>query len=420
MNILLINHYAGSVLHGMEFRPYYMARHWIEKGHRVTIVAASHAHLRTQSPKLEGVRGEEEIDGVRYIWLKTPPYQGNGAKRVLNILAFVGRLQWLALQLAKELKPDVVIASSTYPLDMFPAARIAKHSGAKLIFEVHDLWPLSPIELGGISPWNPFMLLLQWAENYAYRKADRVVSMLPNAASHMIQHGMKAHKFAYVPNGVVVEEWTDKTQLPEEHLEILDRLKAKGDFLVGYAGAHGLANSLESFIKTTPLLQGMPVKLVLIGQGPDKERLQALAEKLGFGNAVFLPPVQKQAIPSLLSRMDALYIGFKKTPLYRFGVSPNKLMDYMMAAKPIINALEAGNDPVVESGGGISIPPEDPIALAEAIRRVFAMSETQRQELGDHARRFVLQQHDYAVISQNFAKVMSKGNDGKNSIMEWE
>src|SRR3954470_24956410 len=107
MNIVLINHYAGSVRHGMEYRPYYMARAWMRRGHRVTVVAASRSHVRQVAPEVNGDLSEEEIDGIRYVWLKTPPYEGNGARRVANILSFVGQLLRHGARLTRAARPDV-------------------------------------------------------------------------------------------------------------------------------------------------------------------------------------------------------------------------------------------------------------------------------------------------------------------------
>lgn len=138
-----------------------MARSWVELGHRVTIVAASRSHVRTVPPTLRGNYTRESIEGVDYIWLKTPSYEGNGPRRALDLFAFVGQLLGHGARLAREVEPDAVIASSTYPLDMIAARRIARRAKARLVFEVHDLWPLSPIELGGMSPRHPFIRLMQ-------------------------------------------------------------------------------------------------------------------------------------------------------------------------------------------------------------------------------------------------------------------
>lgn len=174
MNILLVNHYAGSPRHGMEFRPFYLAREWVRAGHEVLIVAASHSHVRTVQPEIAGGPREEVIDGIRYRWLPTPSYQGNGVGRLRNILSFLRQLRADAWRLTREFRPDAVIASSTYPMDVWVARKLAKLAKAKLVYEVHDLWPLSLIELSGMSPRHPFAMLCGKAEADAYRDADVV------------------------------------------------------------------------------------------------------------------------------------------------------------------------------------------------------------------------------------------------------
>jgi len=403
MNILLINHYAGSSTHGMEYRPYYLAREWVGLGHEVTIVAASFSHLRTMAPVANGRVTEEGIDGIRYLWYRTREYQGNGVGRAMNIFSFVGKLLWDRRRLARSCRPDLVIASSTYPLDILPAYRIARAGSARLVYEVHDLWPLTPVELGQMSPRHPFIMLMQWAENFGYRKADRVVSMLPNAQEHMGRHGMAAEKFAYVPNGVAVAEWTEPAgPLPEPHREAIDRIRQQGRFLLGYAGGHALSNALDTLVEAAKTLECSGVSVVLVGQGAEKERLEKRAGELGLIHTRFLPPVPKKLIPALLARMDACYIGWTRSPLYRFGVCPNKLLDYMMAAKPVIHAIEAANDLVAEAGCGITIPPEDPAALVEAVGKLRGCSPAEREALGQRGKNYVLSHHDYAALARRF------------------
>lgn len=408
MNILLINHYAGSRRHGMEYRPYYLSREWQRLGHRVRIVAASNSHVRSVAPRISGGMQREDIDGIEYFWIRTPPYHGNGARRVINMLAFVAGLYRHARVLTADARPDAVIASSTYPLDVFPARRIARRTGARLIFELHDLWPLSPMELGGMSRWHPFIAMMQVGENFACRNADALVSMLPKAEEHLRAHGLGPGRFHYVPNGIDVSEWTAAPDpLPDAIRARLDQLKRDGRFLVGYAGAHGLANALDYLIDAAKLTQDDPVTYVLVGQGPEKAGLQAKAVGLGLSNVEFLPPVTKSQIPTLIGEMHAMFIGWRRKAIYRFGISPNKLMDYMMAGKPVIHSIEAGNDLVAESGCGVSVPPESPSAIADAVRRVAAMSAEQRQSMGAHGRDFVLAHHDYRVLAGRFLDAMA-------------
>ncbi len=407
MNILLINHYAGSKIHGMEYRPFYLAREWVALGHRVTVIAASASHLRTALPATRGSYTEEDLDGIQFVWLKTPGYHGNGVHRVLNIGAFVGQLWRHQRRLLRDIRPDVVIAASTYVLDNVPAHRIARDCGARLVYEVRDLWPLSLVELGGLSTHHPLIRLMQWAEDFVYRKADRVVSALPNAEEHMRRRGLAENKFTYVPNGVDPVEWQDPgTPVPPEHEKALARLKGQGRFILGYTGGHGVSNALTSFVDSARLLQSSPISLVLVGHGPEKKTLQQRAQESGADNIVFLPPVPKSAMRALLGAMDACYIGWNKKPIYRYGVSPNKLFDYMMAGKPVIHAIEAPGDLVSESGGGLSIPPENPEAIAGAALRLMALSSAEGEALGRKGREYVLAHHDYRILAQRYLEAI--------------
>lgn len=404
MNILLINHYAGSVHHGMEYRPYYLAREWVRRGHRVRIVAASHAHVRARGPEMAGrMRRDETIDGIDYTWLATPPYRGNGLARVRNMAAFVLRLWREARTLALEVAPQVVIASSTYPLDIWPAHRIAGLAGARLLHEVHDLWPLSPMELGGYSRHHPFIRLLQSAEDYACRHADSIVSILPNVREHLEARGMAPHKLHLIPNGTDPDEWlAAPPALPEALDALLAGLRAQGRTVVGYAGSHGLANALDTLLDAAALMQDQPLAFVLVGDGSEKARLERRARELGLAHLHFAPPIPKAQIPALMAQLDIAYLGWQRQPLYRFGIAPNKLIDYMMGGCPVLHAVEAGNDPVREAACGLTVTPEDPAAVARGLAALLAMSRSERRALGERGRAYALANLTYPVLGQRF------------------
>ena len=198
MRILLINHYAGSIYHGMEFRPYYFAREWVKMGHEVVIVAASYSHLRQKNVAINAAILEENIDGIKYIWLKTPEYSGNGVGRIKNMATFIYKLYKFLPQITAGFKPDAVIASSTYPLDSYPANWIAKKHGAKFVFELHDLWPMSPMVLGHMSKYHPFIWIMQRGEDYWCKNADTVISLLPEAYKHLVTRGMTMEKYIVI------------------------------------------------------------------------------------------------------------------------------------------------------------------------------------------------------------------------------
>ena len=406
MNILLVNHYAGSPRHGMEFRPYYLAREWVRAGHRVQIVAASYSHVRNRQPDLpDGGRSalDERIDGVDYRWLPTPPYAGNGLGRARNIWTFLRRLWRESPRLASVVRPDVVIASSTYPMDIWVARRLARLARARLVYEVHDLWPASPVELGGMSPGHPFIRLAQKAEDDAYRDADAVISMLPCVAEHMQRHGLDLSKLRIVPNGIAPEEWADApASLGADFAEHLETQRRAGRTLVGYAGSHGLPNALDTLLDAAALLRGEPCAFVLVGDGHEKARLVQRAHAERLSNVAFFAPIPKAAVPAFLRAVDIAYIGWQRRPIYRYGIAPNKLMDYMMAGCAVLHSVEAGNDPVAEAGCGLTVAPESPAAVAEGLRTLAALPASERAAMGARGRAFVLAHHTYPVLAARF------------------
>ena len=230
MNILYIEHYAGSPEMGMEFRPYYLSREWVKMGHHVRIVAGDYSHLRIRNPQVIDDFQEENIDGVSYHWIKTGSYQGNGISRALTMFRFVRKLRQKAKWIAKNWKPDVIITSSTYPLDTYAGQKIKRYTkradgkNAVLIHEVHDMWPITLIELGGMKKSNPFVMLMQLGENSFCKHSDYVVSLPCAAKEYFIEHGMSPEKFKVIMNGIVLEEWENPVALPQEHVQLLKML----------------------------------------------------------------------------------------------------------------------------------------------------------------------------------------------------
>lgn len=405
--ILYVNHYAGGPAYGMEYRTFYLAREWVRVGHAVRVCAASFSHLRSKQPerpsRLRGLLPWTTVEGgILHDWHPTHSYLGNGLSRFLTMFAFVA---WMFIAATKYVRwrPHVVIASSTYPLDIFPCWFIARLSGAKLVFEVHDLWPLSPIELGGLSRWHPFILLMQLGEDFACRHSDKIVSILPKTSEHLRGRGMLEDKFYHVPNGVALEEWSAHEQLPEVHQCLLTHLREEGVFIVGYAGSHGLSNCIDTLVGAAAGLRDDPkVAFVLVGSGPEKARLESEARAKGLGNVHFLPSLKKEQIPALLTSFDVAWIASSRSPLYRFGVSPNKVFDYMMAKRPIIQSIKAGNDLVQEASCGLSIEPEDEQALVRAILKMKSADSDVLRGFGENGYRFVQERHTYANLARSF------------------
>ncbi|MBL8314799.1 MAG: glycosyltransferase family 4 protein [Rubrivivax sp.] len=404
MNLLLVNHYAGTPALGMEYRPYYLAREWVRSGHSVQVLAANHSHVRTRQPAC----GDELIDGIAYRWYATPAYVGNGLGRAKNIWAFLRAVWHDTPRILREFKPDVVIASSTYPMDIWVARRLARQAKARLVYEVHDLWPLSPVELAGMSPRHPFIQVCQRAEEDAYRDADVVVSMLPCVHEHMASHGLDLRKLHIVPNGITLDEWEGTpTALDAGPTMALATARAAGHAVVGYAGSMGQPNALDTLLDAASLMRGQPFSFVLVGSGHEATRLAQRVRDEGLTQVHFLPPIPKAQVPAFLAGVDIAYIGWQRVPIYRFGIAPNKLMDYMMARCVVLHSVEAGNDPVAEAGCGLTVAPESPAAVAQGLRQLAALPVAERLAMGERGREFVLAHHTYPVLARRFLQALA-------------
>lgn len=400
-----LHHYAGAPSLGMSYRPYYLVKALNALGFSSYVIAASYHHLlykkRLQTQSIH----QEQIDGVPYLWLKTLAYSGNGIGRIANMFSYTVKIVWFANRLVEITdKPDVIIVSSTHLFHYLTARILAKRYKARLIFEVRDLWPLSLIEILGVSPKHPLIMLMSWIEKLAYREADFVVSVLPNALEYMAPRGLSPERFVYIPNGIVI---TTPSSLPiDNRFEALKQLKNGGKFLIAYLGAHGTPNALEQLISAMHLLQQqnrMHIHAILVGNGIEKEALQKQAA--GLQNVSFWDPIEKDQVPHFLSYIDGAFIGWKALPIYRYGISPNKIFDYMLAGKPIIHAVNTVADPVQLARCGIIVAPEQPALLAGALQQLASLSQEELKTMGENGKSYVAAHHNYSILAKRYSKL---------------
>lgn len=409
MNILYIEHYAGSPEMGMEYRPYYLSREWVKKGHKVTIIAGDYSHLRKNNPSVDEDWEKEIIDGIEYVWLRTGEYEGNGAARALTMERFIRKLWTHSSMIAKKWKPDVVIASSTYPLDTWPAQRIVKLAKAKYIHEVHDMWPATLYEVGGMSKKHPFVVLMQIAENSAYKHCDKCVALLPYSKDYMMEHGLKAEKWINIQNGVVEEEWRNPEPIPKEHNKFFEENKEK--FIVGYFGGHALSNALDKSLDVAKEIMNKgenDIIFVFVGDGVEKKKLIERAQKESISNVFFLPQVSKKAIPSLIQHFSCSYMTGIPSPLYRFGLCLNKMYDSMMAGKPIICAFNAPDTLVKLYNCGFQCDPSNVSETTKAIEYLKRLPIEQQRKIGNNGKNAVVNHFTYSKLADMFIKVFEE------------
>lgn len=405
MKILLINHYAGSKEYGMEYRAYYLAKEWVKLGHQVTIVAATFSHLRLKNPILQKDYQSEIIEGIRYIWLKTPSYEGS-LKRVLNMGMFVGKLYKYANRLSWDVQPDLVIAASCYPLDNYPVYKIAKMSGAKYTYEVRDIWPLSPKLIGGYSDNHPFIWVMQKAEDFAYKHVDKVISLLWNAEGHMLERGLPHGKFVCVPNGYFPEEWSDdkfNLPLPKEHQKVFDNLKEKT--IVGFAGGFAASGNVITLVKSAVELKDRSdIHFVLVGKGPELSSYEKVIKDNDLTNITILPAVPKNLIPAINRHFDIAHLGGLHSELHQYGTSYNKMTDYMLCSLPIIQSVDEPGSIIERIGCGIRVEAENVKMVVDAITKLANYTEEERKQMGMKGKEYVEKNLPWSKLAEDFLR----------------
>jgi glycosyltransferase involved in cell wall biosynthesis len=388
-SLLWINHFAVSPSDGGGTRHFELSRELTVRDWRVTI-AATDFHLQTRTyTRRPGPAFRapvpEQLDGVDFLWLWSAPYTRNDWRRGWNWISFG---QSLSRWHPEGAAADVVIGSSPQLFAALAGARMASRLGVPFVLEVRDLWPESLLAVGGRKglAYHAFGAMAR----YLYRRADRIVVLARGSADHIARYGVDAKKLVYVPNGVDLNAFTRR---PEGSAD---------SFTLVYAGAHGPANGLDAVLDAAELLRNDPrVRFLFVGDGPAKSSLREDAARRNLTNIEFRDPVAKSNIPALFASADAGLMVLRDSPLFAYGVSPNKLFDYFGAALPVVcNVPGDVAGMVAEAGAGEQAADSSGAALADAIRRLVARSPEERARMGLAGRAWVAREHSRPVLAE--------------------
>ncbi|HIO02268.1 MAG TPA: glycosyltransferase WbuB [Alphaproteobacteria bacterium] len=404
--VWLFNHYAQEPEGSGGTRHFSLARHLKAFGWDMKIIAASVDHF-TGCQRLSSAETDRHdvISDVSFIWLRVPESRGNGFARMVNMLMYSLRARFGSWQESME-KPDVIVGSSVHPFAAIAAAFLAKKYAVPFVFEVRDLWPETLVAMGRWhrNSWKTktFCAIEKWL----YRRAVKIVSLLPFAYEYIGSLGVDGTKVIWVSNGVDLEQVTEfQPAVPRDYFSLI------------YFGAHGQANGLDNLVDAMAIIKSdyldSNIRLRLVGEGPSKAGLVEKASALQLDSVRFEQGVTKNQIPSLASEADALVICVRDLPdLYRYGISMNKLFDYMASGRPVVIASNARNNPVSDCDGGVAVEADNSRRLADAIVGLARLSREKRAELGANGRSYVRQHFDYKVLSSDFADTLNSAVAG--------
>lgn len=412
MRIWILNHYASPPDQPGGTRHYDFGRVLAAEGHEVTIFASSFSHFSLQEERLAADERTrvEWVDDVRFVWIRTTPYTGNDRRRVSNMLSY-----GIGVMLAQRplSGPDVVVGSSVHLGAVAAAWLISRIRRVPFVFEVRDLWPQTLIDLGALSEHSIAAAVLRAAEGFLYRRAQMVISLLPDAVEHIAGRGIASEKISYIPNGIA--EDCSRDQPASSHAtELVQRIVEwrRSDRLVaGYVGSYARASGISTLVAAACELQDRGergIALVFVGEGPERAACEQLARENHLANVLFWSPVPKQSVPAVLGVLDVTLFSLRDVPVFKFGLSSNKLFDYLASGRPVVAACAVPGNPVSASGGGICVPPESPKAVADALIEFAALGDAGRRALGDRGRRWVHEHHGVTILARRFLQALSR------------
>lgn len=411
MNIWIFNHYATDMYFDGAGRHQSFAKYLKFNGHDAKIFCASTVHNSNINVDTNGKLFIEHTgqDNVPYIFVKTSNYQGNGTQRIRNMVEFYFRLFKVVKAYKKNEIPDIILASSVHPLTLVAGIKIAKKMHIPCICEIRDLWPESLVEVGILGRHSLLARVLYKGEAWIYKKANKLIFTMPGGMDYLKERGIDKKidlkKVYNINNGIDLADYRRKeTEYTLEDADLNDKIS----FKVMYTGSIRRVNCVGDLVDVAVICdqQGnKKIKFIIYGDGDQKAGLEEKAKRLGLDNIVFKGRVEKKYIPFILSKGDLNVVTGEDSNLGRYGVSWNKLFEYMASGKPIVaNYNIQKYNFVDEYKFGEAKRYKNNDKFAEALIKMSELDRAQYENLCTNAKK-AAQDFDYANLTDKLETV---------------
>lgn len=416
--VWIMNHYASHMLFDKGGRHYHFAKHLFQAGYEPVVFCANIMNNRTQERCVETealwtVKTAEEIR-TPFVYVRARKYLGNGKQRVLNMMDFYFNVRKAAVQYAKKFgKPDVILASSVHPLTMIAGIQLAKKFGVRCVCEVRDLWPEAIVAYSKHVSRNSLPARMMYAgEKWIYKKADAVIFTQEGGPDYIREHKwdcenggpIRMENMYHINNGVDLEAFDrNRVEFPyaDEDLDRSDTYK------VVYAGAIRRINNLGIILDAAKLITDDRIRFIIYGDGDELEPLRTRVETEQIANVVFKGRVNKQYIPSIVSKADLNLVHWEMNPLLRVGESYNKSFEYFAAGKPVFYTIRPGYSIAEKYGCGRLTDGFEPADLAKGIQSMAAMSEAEKQQMALNARK-TAEIYDFTNLTAKLIQILEQ------------
>jgi glycosyltransferase involved in cell wall biosynthesis len=372
------------------------------RGHQVTVVCGQPSYrVLEQGKRLPAVEHRRGVE-IRRVWSYTPQ-ERSIPRRLLHYGSYFASS--LAASLANT-RPDVCFVMSTPPLLLGLSGTLLKALRAvPFLYSVQDLYPDIAIHLGVIRQGGLAAKTIEKVTRIFYAQAAGLVALSPGMATALVRKGVRTDRVHVIPN------WadTDLVTPTARHNRLSSAFGCDDHFVVQYSGNLGMSQGLEGVVAAAALLRDLPIRFAFVGDGNARRRLEALVSASALSNVSFHPPQAREDLSELLGACDVGLVTMKRD--VGNDLVPSKLYGIMAAARPVLAAVEPSSEVarVVRAHDcGLVVPPEDPEALAQAIRGLFARKASQRAEMGARGRDACITQYSRDVLTARYANLITQ------------
>lgn len=398
--VWFVSHYSMPPEYEMRIKTQMYARYLGEKGIDCTIFSASTIH-NTDINLINGknLYIKRQYQGLEFVHIKCSNYKKTGIKRIINMLQFSLRFSKVADDF---ILPDVIVAD-TNCISFKPIYHYCKKNNIKIVLDVRDLWPLSIVEYYRINPSNLLIKYLYKREETMYKKADIITFSMEGAYEYLKDRGLESiildGKVFCINNGVDLKSFNhnrDNYILNDPDLDNNDLYK------IVYTGSIRKANNLDIILDTAKLINDNNVVFLIWGTGDYEDKLKNRIIDENIKNVIIKGWIDKKYIPSILCRADLNLNHNYSSPLFRYGISFNKLFDYMAAQKPILTTFVCAFNPLESCGYSYSVSQQTPAQIAEMIKtiRLRSYEDCNRDEE-------TIECYDYRVLAERLLSIMT-------------
>ena len=410
--IWIINHYATDMLFMQGGRHYSMAKYLKRAGYDPVVFGCNAKHNSQREQYLDTnalwtVKKAPEIS-VPFVFVRGRVYQGNGKDRCFNMLDFYFNVQKTAKEYAAQYgNPDLIYASSVHPLAVMAGISIARYFRVKCVGEIRDVWPESIIEYGIASEKNPIVLAMRWLEKYIYRNADMLVFTGEGYYDYILEKNwgeiVPRSKVCFLNNGVDLETFDKNCELfKTDDPDLLD----PAIFKIIYTGSIRRVNNLGLLLDVAKCISNPRIRFLIWGNGDELEslKMRVLSEKIS--NVVFKGRVDKKYIPFITSKADINIAHNEPSPLFRFGISFNKLFDYLAAGKPILCDFPSKYNPAIDCKAGIDVNYPSVDRIADVVEKFATMDSAEYHRYCNNARIAAEKKYNYKDLTEKLIQML--------------